>query len=216
MYLQHLEIGKFKTKPTMLIIGTGGLAKDIAGNISSHYDQEQYVFYNDANVLDESLFLGRYRVLTSKSEAANFFDKVDKKFITAIGNPMMRMRVNKSFKELGGVLESFTFTEPKYISAFTKIGKGSVIQYNVIISSDTFLGEGNFINCGCIIGHDVTIADYVSLGPGVHILGNVSIGEYSYIGTGVILMPGVAIGKKVRIAPGKIISEDIPDNSKIV
>ncbi|MFT6167744.1 MAG: sugar O-acyltransferase (sialic acid O-acetyltransferase NeuD family) [Vicingaceae bacterium] len=199
----------------MLIIGTGGLAKDIAGNVSRHYDQAQYVFYNDSYDLDEPLFLGRYKVLTSKEQAAEFFQEVDKKFIAAIGNPLMRMRLNKSFKELGGTLESFTFTEPKYISDFTKIGKGSVIQCNVIISSNTSLGEGNFINCGCIIGHDVTIADYVSLGPGVHILGNVSIGEYSYIGTGAIVMPGVKIGKKVKIAPGKIISEDIPDNSKI-
>lgn len=200
----------------MLIIGTGGLAKDIAGNISRHYDQEQYVFYNDKYNLEEPLFLGRYNVLTSKEAAEEFFKTKDKNFITAVGNPLMRMRLNKSFKELGGNLESFTFTEPKYISYFTTIGKGSVIQYNVIISSNTTLGEGNFINCGCIIGHDVTIADYVSLGPGVHVLGNVSIGEYSYIGTGVIIMPGVKIGQKVRIAPGKIISEDIPDNSKIV
>jgi sugar O-acyltransferase (sialic acid O-acetyltransferase NeuD family) len=200
----------------MLIIGTGGLAKDIAGNVSRHHNQSQYVFYNDKYELGESLFLNRYEVLTSKEAASSFFKTRDLGFISAIGNPLMRMRLNKAFRELGGVLESFVFTETKYISDFTTIGKGSVIQYNVIISSNTLLGEGSFINCGCIIGHDVVINDYVSLGPGVHILGSVEIGSYSYIGCGAIIMPGVKIGEKVRIAPGKIIAEDIPDNSKIV
>ncbi len=200
----------------MLIIGTGGLAKDIAGNVSRHYNQGQYVFYNDSEELDEELFLGRYTILRSKQDAEDFLARKDKSFISAVGNPLMRMRLNKSFTDLGGVLSSFIFTEVKYISDFTTIGPGSVIQYNVIISSNTTLGEGSFINCGCIIGHDVVIEDYVSLGPGVHILGNVEVGSFSYIGCGAIIMPGVKIGQKVRIAPGKIITEDIPDNSKII
>ncbi len=200
----------------MLIIGTGGLAKDIAGNISRHYNQAQYVFYNDSETDEEEHFLGRYEILRSKDSASNFFQNREKGFISAVGNPLMRMRLNNSFTALGGVLESFIFTEVKYISDFTHIGKGSVIQYNVIISSNTALGEGSFINCGCIIGHDVIIEDYVSLGPGVHILGNVEVGSFSYIGCGAIIMPGVKIGQKVRIAPGKIITEDVPDNSKII
>lgn len=200
----------------MLIIGTGGLAKDIAGNVSRHFDQEQYVFYNDLPADHQNLFLGRYRVIRSQQEAADHFKIQDNGFISAVANPLMRMRLNEKFRSIGGILESFIFTEAKYISDFVHIGKGSIIQYNVIISSDTTIEEGTFINCGSIIGHDVKIGKYCSFGPGVRILGNVEIGAFSYVGCNSVIMPGVKIGSKVRIGVGQIVDKDIPDNTKLM
>ncbi len=202
----------------MLVIGTGGLAKDIAGNITRQFilEQKEFIFYNDKKEYEESLFLNHFEVIKSLDAAENYFNTTDKRFISAIANPLMRMRLNTKFQKLGGLLESFIFTEVKYISSFVTIEKGSVIELNVIISSNTIIKEGTFINCGCIIGHDVTINQYCSLGPGVKILGGVEIGEFSYIGCNSIIMPGVKIGKKVRIGVGKIIDTDIPDNAKII
>jgi sugar O-acyltransferase (sialic acid O-acetyltransferase NeuD family) len=202
----------------MLVIGTGGLAKDIAGNITRQFiiEQKEFIFFNDTKEYEETLFLNHFEVIRSLDEAQNYFNTTDKRFISAIANPLMRMRLNTKFQKLGGLLESFIFTEVKYISNFVVIEKGSVIELNVIISSNTIIKEGAFINCSCIIGHDVTINQYCSLGPGVKILGGVEIGEFSYIGCNSIIMPGVKIGKKVRIGVGKIIDTDVPDNTKII
>lgn len=200
----------------MLVIGTGGLARDIAGNISKETDQHKYVFYNDMPGKGENTFLGRYRVLCSQNEAREYFEKEEPFFLSAVANPLMRMRLNEKFKKMGGSLGGFLFPEPKYISDFVKIGEGCIIQFNVIISSNTIIEEGVFINCDSIIGHDVFIGKYCSFAPGVRILGNVTIGAFSYIGCNVVIMPGVKIGEKVRIAAGKIIDKDIPDNSKIL
>lgn len=200
----------------MLIIGTGGLAKDVAGNISKWPDQWQFVFYNDIPGDTPGLFLDRYRVIRNAEEVTAYFRDENPRFLAAVANPLIRMRLNAKFESLGGRLDSFIFSEDKYISDFVEIGKGSIIQYNVIISSDTVIGEGTFMNCACIIGHDVRIGRYASFGPGVRVLGKVEIGEYSYIGCDAVIMPGVKIGKKVRIGVGKIIDRDIPDNSKIM
>ncbi|MGE0636380.1 MAG: hypothetical protein AB7P01_08070 [Bacteroidia bacterium] len=200
----------------MLIIGTGGLAKDIAGNISRYVDREQYVFYNDIEGNTDRLFLNNYKIIKSKEEAAVYLKNTDNNFIAALANPLMRMRLSNKFMDMGGVLKTLIFTDFKAISDFTNIGNGCLVQYGVIISSNTIIGEGTFINCGVIIGHDITIGKYCSFGPGVRILGGVEIGEFSYIGCNAVIMPGVKIGKKVRIGVGKIIEKDVPDNSKII
>ncbi len=197
----------------MLIIGTGGLAKDIAGNVSKHIDQEQYVFYNNTKDAPDK-FLNRYRVINTQSEAAEYLRLVDSRFTVAVANPLMRMRLNERFKREGGTSHSLMFTDPQSVSAFLQMESGCIIQYNTIISSNTYIGEGVFINCGSVIGHDVIIQKYCSFGPGVRVLGDVEIGEYSYVGTGSIIMPGVKIGKKVRIGVGKVVETNIPDNTK--
>lgn len=198
----------------MLIIGTGGMAKDIIGSLSGDPSRHDLVFYNDKD--EDVLFFGKYPILKSHHEATQHFIEKHTSFIGAVANPLMRKRLNDQFKSLGGQLKSFIFTEPKFISEFVQIGKGSVVQFNTIISSNTKVGESVFFNCACIIGHDVSIGDYVSFGPGAKVLGNVEIGSFSYIGTNAVIMPGVKIGEKVRVGVGKIVTEDLPDGTKFM
>ncbi|MFM6935226.1 MAG: acetyltransferase [Flavobacteriales bacterium] len=198
----------------MLIIGTGGMAKDIIGSLSGDPSRHDLKFYNDKD--GNSLFFNKYPVLRSHEEVKHLFETEDTSFVCAIANPLMRKRLTDQFKALGGQLKSYIFTEPKFISEFVKIGRGTVVQFNTIISSNTEVGEGVFFNCACIIGHDVTIGDYVSFGPGAKILGNVQIGDFSYIGTNAVIMPGVKIGAKVRVGVGKIVTEDLPDGTKFI
>jgi len=196
----------------MLIIGTGGLAKDMVGSLARDFRHVPFYFYNDKS--DENLFVNRYKVLHNETEVREYFTKVDNRFNAAIANPLIRERMNAKFRTYGGVLTT-VLAMHENVSEFTEIAPGSIIQPDVVISSCVTVGEGCFFNCGTIIGHDVKIGKYVSFGPGVRILGKVEIGDYSYIGCNAIITPGVKIGKKVRIGIGKIITEDVPDNSKI-
>lgn len=190
------------------------MAKDIIGSLSGDPERHALKFYNDKD--DEVLFFNKYPVLKSQEEVRRYFTEEDNSFICAVANPLMRKRLVDQFKSLGGQLKSYVFTEPKFISEFVRIGPGSVVQFNTIISSNTQIGEGVFLNCACIVGHDVRIGDYVSFGPGAKVLGHVEIGDYSYIGTNAVIMPGVKIGNKVRVGVGKIVSEDLPDNTKFI
>lgn len=197
----------------MLIVGTGGLAKDLVGSLVWDFRHVDFHFYND--ISKESLFVNKYTVLHNEEQAKEYFKNKDNRFNVAIGNPLMRERVCKRFRALGGIL---TTIKPYFsrVSEFSKIAEGCIFQPDVIISSCVEIQEGVFINSSAIVGHDCKIGKYVSIAPGVRILGKVEIGAYSYIGTNAIIMPGVRIGKMVRIGVGKIITEDIPDNSKII
>lgn len=197
----------------MIIIGTGGLAKDIVGSLARDYRHVDYHFYNDKST--EDLFVNRYKVLHNEEAVKDYFQLVDNRFNSAIANPLIRERMNNKFRDWGGVLTTLLALH-EHVSEFTQIAQGCIIQPDVVISSNVQVGEGTFFNCGTIIGHDAVIGKYVSFGPGSRVLGNAEIGDYSYIGCNSVILPGVKIGEKVRIGIGKIIDTDIPDNSKII
>lgn len=197
----------------MLIIGTGGLAKDIVGSLARDYRHLNFYFYNDKS--SEDLFVGRYKILHDEQSVKQCFKENDNRFNAAIANPLIRERMNNKFKQWGGVLTTLMSLQ-EHVSEFTEIAAGCIIQPDVVISSCVRVGEGTFFNCGTIIGHDAIIGKYVSFGPGARVLGNAEIGDYSYIGCNSIILPGVKIGSKVRIGIGKIIDKDVPDNTKII
>lgn len=198
----------------MVIIGTGGLSKDVVVDVHRMNKHKNIYFYNDRDDYKEDLFLGKFEVIRSIEALEKHFKEKGNFFNTAIANPLLRYKMNKKAMEIGGVLTSvMPFVET--VSPFSTIGAGAILMPHLIVSSAVEMGEGVFINAGSIIGHDVKIGQYCSFGPGVRILGNVEIGDFSYIGCNTVIAPGVKIGKKVRIGIGKIIESDVPDNSKI-
>ncbi len=199
----------------MVIIGTGGLAKDIVGSLARDNRHGDFYFYNDRTDNQDELFVNRYPIIRSEEALKVHFNQKNNLFAVAIANPINRFRMTKKVIEWGGKLTTIMALKEN-VSEFTTIMQGCIIQPDVVVSSCVTIGEGSFLNCGVIIGHDVTIGDYCSFGPGARVLGNASIGAYSYIGCNAVILPGVKIGKKVRIGIGKIIDFDIPDGTKIV
>lgn len=200
----------------MLIIGTGGLSRDVITSWEldeANLNVELYLFDN-VNI-DREFLYEKYKILHTTEQVKMLF-KHSNDFIVCIGNPLKRKRLTELFEQLGGNLVHFVSSRVTIVSPYTRLGKGVVIEPAVGISKDVIIEKGVFINAGTIIGHDVVIHEYVSIGPGVRILGGAEIGEFSYIGCNSVIMPGVKIGKKVRIGIGKIITQDVPDNAKIM
>lgn len=200
----------------MLIVGTGGLARDV---ITSWEVDEKNIgktlyLFDDINLETEFLY-DKYKILHTHEEVEKYFKTINNDFFVCIGNPLKRKRITESFEQLGGNLVPFVSCRVSIISPFMQLNGGVIIEPAVGVSRDVILEKGVFVNAGTIIGHDVIIREYVSIGPGVKILGHVEIGEFSYIGTNSVIMPGVKIGKKVRIGVNIVIDKDVPDNSKI-
>lgn len=200
----------------MVIIGTGGIAKDMIGSMTRDLRNSMFYFYNDRAEDTETLFFNQFPIIKTKEALISHFKTHENGFVTAIANPLIRHRMNMKITEWGGAMTNVLAKKGCIVSEFATLSNGIIVQPGSIISGNVYLGEGVFVNSGVIIGHDAQIERYVSFGPGVRILGGVSIGEYSYIGCNAIITPGVKIGKKVRIGMGKIIDKDVPDNSKIM
>jgi sugar O-acyltransferase (sialic acid O-acetyltransferase NeuD family) len=201
----------------MLIVGAGGLARDVITSWElDETNRDKALFLFDNINLEKDLLYEKYVIFHTHEQVKKYFQTVDNRFFVCVGNPLKRKRITELFENLGGNLIAFVSCKASAISPYTELGKGVVIEPSVGISKDVVIKKGVFINAGTIIGHDAIINEYVSLGPGVRILGGAEIGECSYIGCNAVIMPKVKIGKKVRIGVGKIIDKDVPDNSKIM
>lgn len=104
----------------------------------------------------------------------------------------------------------FTYIAPNsIISKFSKIGMGSIIAPNCIISTNVLLGDFVTLNSGTQIGHDVVIDSYSSLMANVDLGGHVKIGKGVFIGTNATVIPGRSVTDKVTIGAGSIVLRNI-------
>lgn len=197
----------------MLIIGTGGMAREVAGILEFDNPHNELYFFNNIDT-EIHLMWNRYTTYHTEDELVQHFKNNGNLFICCIANPLIRQRLTERIEQLGGV-KANAISYRADISHFADIDRGIVIQPGCVVASDVTLKTGVFLNALAVIGHDSILHPYVSVGPGAKILGNVEIGAHSYIGTNAVIMPGVKIGEKVRIGVGQIITEDVPSNSKI-
>lgn len=201
----------------MLIIGAGGLTRDVitSWELDESRKNEKLFLFDNINTEQKFLY-NKYPIYHTLDELKKHFETIDRKFFVCIGNPLKRKRITEQIEAIGGELTTFVSCKVTTLSPETVLGKGVVIEPGCGISKDVVIEKGVFINAGTILGHDVILHEYVSLGPGVRLLGGAEIGECSYIGCNAVVMPKVKIGKKVRIGVAKVIDRDVPDNSKIM
>ena len=200
----------------MVIVGTGGLAKDLIVGLMADFKHLNLFFFNDRSDCPKGLFLDRFEIIRSYDELTKHFETNRNEFVVAIANPLQRLRITNKLVDIGGIPATAFSNKQCVISEFSKLGKGTIVISGAMIGSCVTMGDGNYFNAGSIIGHDAIIGNFVSFGPGCKILGKAEIGDYTFIGANAVILSGVKIGKKVRIGIGKIVSEDVPDNTKFI
>ncbi|HEY8935031.1 MAG TPA: acetyltransferase [Cyclobacteriaceae bacterium] len=97
-----------------------------------------------------------------------------------------------------------------------KIGRGSIITANCILTTGISLGNFVIVNLATTLGHDVVLDDYCSIMPGCHISGNCKMGECTMMGTGSRTLQNLTIGKKCKIGAGAVLINSFEDGVTIV
>jgi sugar O-acyltransferase (sialic acid O-acetyltransferase NeuD family) len=151
------------------LIGAGGFADEIKAHMNN-FDMVCFVdngYYqpNDKNIKPLSEFVPtEYEVLIAIGDSA------------ARSEMVSRLPIETQY---------FTFIHPTVLimGNDVKIGEGTFIGANSIITTNVSLGKHNVLNRANQIGHDSIIGNYFSAMPGVIISGNVIIGNRTYIGT---------------------------------
>ena len=75
-----------------------------------------------------------------------------------------------------------------YYHSSAKIGKNSIIGYNVVIEENVKIGNNCFIDSGVVIKANCEIGDNAKIGANVYI-------SYCNIGNNVVILPGAKIGQ---------------------
>lgn len=203
------------SKLIMLVIGAGGLAKDLLHVMSELGMSDTIVFYDDVsnlNILDISR---RFRVLRTKEDAKSYFKNEDDRFFLGIGKPALRKWMCEQFRSMGGILTTLSSPTATVGSYMTNIRAGTIILPLSIISNASSVGEGCLIHHRAVISHDCIVGDFCELSPGATLLGHVTVGEMTHIGANATIIPGVRIGSGCRIGAGSVVNHDVPD-SKVV
>lgn len=149
----------------LALFGYGGHAREVACQI----DKEVTFFVDDKYTNDIAKPISEFN---------------PKKYLMMVAVADSKDRadiVNKLPKETS----YFTFIHPsvKIMGNNIKIGEGSFIGVNSILTVNIKIGKHTLLNRGNHIGHDCTIGDYFSMMPGAILSGDVNVEDQVYMGT---------------------------------
>lgn len=134
-------------------------------------------------------------------------EEISSPLIISIGDNKIRRKIAEQLDcEFGTAIHPSAV-----VSAYSKVGVGTVVMQNTVIQSSTKIGKHCIINTSASVDHDCQLDDYVHVSPNVALCGNVKVGEGSWIGAGSTVIPGVTIGKWSVIGAGSVVTKDIPD-----
>lgn len=186
----------------MILFGASGHSKVVLDILISNEVKVDFII--DDNPKIEELF----GIKVEKNHPVSFSQEA----IISIGNNKLRKTISENY-----FFDYVSAVHPTAsVSAFSKIGKGTVVMANVSINPCANIGKHCIINTSSVIEHDCTIEDFVHISPNASLAGNVTVGEGSHIGIGAAVIQGVKIGRWVTIGAGSVIIRDIPDFATVV
>jgi UDP-perosamine 4-acetyltransferase len=101
------------------------------------------------------------------------------------------------------------------VSAWSLLGRGTVVFPLAVVNSATTVGEGVIVNSGAIIEHDCVVGDGAHIAPGSVLTGGVHVGARTTVGAGATVLPGLRIGSDAVVGAGAVVTRDVPDHATV-
>lgn len=195
----------------LVIIGIGGMGRETAWLVERINKTEKIwdiLGFLDDN--DEALgkTVNGYKVLGKTDDVLKYKDAY---FVCAIGKPRVREGVVEKIKSINPDIKFATLIDPTVqISDYVKIGEGTIVCANSLITVNITLGSHVIVNNNCIISHDSVIKDYAILYTAVNVSGNANIGRGCELGTGMQVIQGKTVGDYSFVGAGAVVTNNIP------
>jgi sugar O-acyltransferase (sialic acid O-acetyltransferase NeuD family) len=188
----------------MLLYGASGHAKVIIDCLQASQISISGIFDDNPDIqqLLGLPVLGTYQTQYLPNE----------QLIIAVGNNQIRRKITDLVQHTyGRVIQPSAI-----ISAYAKMGAGTVVFHNAVIQASASVGQHCIINTTASVDHDCVLEDFVHISPNATLSGNVTVGEGTHIGAGATVISGICIGKWCIIGAGAVVTKDIPDYSTAV
>ena len=92
-------------------------------------------------------------------------------FLIAVGNPVVRRRLQEKFIGLGWTPISIIHPTA-YVAADVVIGSGVLVCAGAIVETGSIVGNGAIVDIGAIVDHDCTVTEYSHVRPGANLNAN--------------------------------------------
>jgi sugar O-acyltransferase (sialic acid O-acetyltransferase NeuD family) len=204
-------------KKTLLIVGTGGQARETAQVAALINTQKQ--------VWDQIGFIGQAAEEVGRSlefgmvlgtDDWGLSAPAETDFVLGIGIPQVKAKLIAMYSYKGFSWPNLIDPRASLDLRVVKLGDGNVITAGCFISCSVEIGSFNLLNWNATIGHDVTIGDGCTINPAVNLSGGVKIGHRVLCGVGCQILEHVKIGNDVTIGAGAVVVKDVPDGQTVV
>jgi sugar O-acyltransferase (sialic acid O-acetyltransferase NeuD family) len=209
----------FLMRRRLIILGTAGLAREVAMVVDCVNDQEQR--WEFCGFVGESTdrtgdnlgigpVLGNDEWLLSQS--------FDADLVIGIGRPKIRAQVISRYLERKDQFQYPNIIHPKatYDVRYVTMGRGNVVTAGCIFTCDIVVKDFNYFNLNATIGHDVRIGSFNVINPGANLSGGVLIADSVLVGTGSQLLEDVSIGSNAVVGAGAVVLSDVSAGKTVI
>ena len=101
------------------------------------------------------------------------------------------------------------------VSPYSKIGAGTAILHNVVITQGTAVGHHVLILQNATLAHDQVVEDFVTIAPAATICGGVRLKQGCYIGAGSTILDGITVNDGALVGIGSVVMQDVPAGATV-
>jgi sugar O-acyltransferase (sialic acid O-acetyltransferase NeuD family) len=198
--LQNVENNNPKRQLEPVLIGAGGFAREVAGDIKFHFGNVVKMFVDD-----EYWREGLYKI--------SQFNPASQSALIAVGSPADK---KKLLAKLPKDTTFWNYISPKAYFNELDMGYGNIICAGTIITVNVKLGNHVHLNLHTTVGHDAVIGDFVTTAPNVNISGNVIVGNGVYLGTACCIREKLNICDDAIVGMNASVVKDITESGTYV
>lgn len=191
-----------KKSDDIVIVGAGGLAKEIIGYLRECGSHRPVCLLQDA-----ASGIATGEVLGVPVRELSGYGGSCRKALLAVGEPLHKRLIVEKCRAYGFDWVSFVHPSSS-ISPHAIIEGGSVVAPFAVVAGDARIAAFCLLNAGTAVAHDARIGSFTSLMPATVVAGNACLGREVMAGLGSRVLPGVTIGDRCRIAAGAAVYRD--------
>lgn len=199
-------------KYRVLIIGAGGLGREVLGWLRSYPEsiqlpKDQWYF---GGFLDDNLkALDNYDMEESIIGKPLEFDyKQSDRLICTIADPKTKLDICHQIESNNGKFVNL-ISDATILKRNNKIGKGVILVPGATMTTNVTIGNFVILNVYSSIGHDVVVGDGCTINGHTDVTGRVVLNEGVFIGTHASVIPSVTVGAYARIGAGSVVVRNV-------
>lgn len=180
-----------------VIFGTGGFAKEIVSYLAQWERAVCAVSTLDWNHEDYD------HIPVKRSIKAGEYPNA--KFLMCVADPALKHQFVRENPDQWSTYIHWTAV----VSKQAKIGKGTVICPQVVITSDAQIGEFVTMNIYSSASHDCKIGDFSTFSPYASIMGHCTVGQDAFFGAGALCIPKVTLPDGTKVSAGAVVRKSM-------
>jgi len=201
-------------KKRLYIVGAGGFGREVAAWArdwcQAHGETELAGFLDD----NPSALNGKPADLSVVGSIDQFKFGPGDLALVAMCEPRIKQKIVERLK---GRVQFATLIHPTIvIGSHCRIGLGSILCPNVVLSTNVTIGEHVHLNLKVTVGHDAQVGSFSTLNSHTDITGSALLDEGVFTGSHAVVLPNARVGAFARIGAGSVVLRHVPADTTVM